>query len=299
MSDKSPTGPTWSFFDNPDTTRWILVKKPNGNLAREIVRGFKGFDPDFMYSDTEAEGDFWAELKSEWEEDWKELGLPDEFDLKEIANCDNVDILDAEGNDIKQTYLGEKKMGSTDSVFGAIKGSFAEIGSSALGGVKLAAAGKANEAAYDRLKPLMQKAGIPADTINDPKFQEAIMMLLPMVLHPLASTFEGQIPYSSTVKDLCEVSITEGFRKNSGQVMVMATELFKAMHLSLTSPLSFSVDEKTTVKTRIAIDYKDLTVPGLKKQVEQREIDYEGKASRENLTEALEANDLKQSRVAV
>ncbi len=290
--------PTWSVCDNVDINHWVLVRTLDRNVAESIaIISSSEFEPDDIYTDQAKEGEAWKGARGGLRNHWKSFGLPWKFDLEKIAQCDNVDILDANGNDIKQEFLGGNKMAKSEGVFGAIKGSITDIGSSAFGGVKLAAAGKANEAAYDHLKGLMLKAGIPATTINDPKFKEAIMLLLPAVLHPLATTFESQIPYAGVVKELCEASITEGVRKNSGQIIAVATGLFKAMKLSITAPLSLegvlTDEEKAPVRERIAIDYEDLNVGGLRKLVDQREIVHEG-TDRDAMLSALEADDAKE-----
>lgn len=291
--------PTWTAIEILDNNeccdKVVLVKTTDLDLAYELFgdrsNGYSFYDT-FYDDDTQRA---WEWLRSEFGQDvWcNEMGLPWEFDIKEIAKCNNVEIIDLEGNDIKGEYLmSDKKNALSTSAKG--------IGDAAMTGVKLAAAGRANEAAYDYLKQALIRGGLSEELVNDQRFKEATMFVLPLVLHPLASSMEEKVPYAKNVKSVLEASIAEGSRRNSDKVMEIATDLFKVMNVAVSTSVSdVLMNSEVAEKKRIDINYDKFDVSGLKKIAKKRKLRLPSKAKRETLINLLEEYDAERESLGI
>lgn len=293
----------WTAFDHCDEYKLLLVRTPYLDKARNIANKLN-FDYENGYYDEDRPGIAWGYLVDEYGDDcWRDyFDAPVEFDLAKIAECENVEIVDEKGNDIKGEYQVSKEK-STGALSTSVKG----VGSAAINGVKLAAVGRANEAAYEYLKTALKRAGINDEVVNDPRFREAVMFLLPMVMHPIASSMEDRIPYANAIKDVCEASITEGTRRNADKVMVIASELFKIMYQAMNTPipgmdifadLAKSAESEVT-RQRIEVNYDKYDVPGLKSIAKKRHIKVSSKTGRDELIEMLQEFDAEQEVLGV
>lgn len=183
---------------------------------------------------------------SAWENLWHrgfalvDFKVPEEFDLELIARCDNVVILDKKGNIINSEFvritMKEKMIESAKTM--------AKAGGL---GTKLAAAGRAQNAAYSKLTDLAEKQmGISKETMEDPKLKGFIQTIMPMAMHSMASMFEGQIPHAEKVKSVCELSMTEVSRDASEKFLGVAFEMITVMADADNPVASLRVEETAT-----------------------------------------------------
>lgn len=161
-------------------------------------------------------------------------------------------IYDEAGNDISEEYCNDKKLSSLEidrrtrlenkenkgtstmeNIKDAVVSSAQALGSAAALGAKLAGVQRANQAGYDYLASFISnRLGVDPDKMNDPLIKESIMLLLPMVSHPLATIFEAQIPQAKYVKGYAELSMTDGVMRNSGAAIEFIEGMFKAMTIA-------------------------------------------------------------------
>jgi hypothetical protein len=111
-----------------------------------------------------------------------------------------------------------------------IKESAKTMGTAALSGVKLAGVEVANDILFEKLKPkIISFFGVSEETVNDPKFKEVILTVLPVLVHPLATVFEDKIPGSAYAKGYAELAITGSTKRNSAEALKFIVDLFNVM----------------------------------------------------------------------
>ena len=159
-----------------------------------------------------------------------------------------------------------------------------EMGDSVKDGAKLASVAKANEAAYDFItKFATDKLGADEKTMKDPVVRGAVMTMLPLMLHPMATMFEEQIPYSGYVKDYAKLSMTEEARGHSLHVMKFVTELFSTM--------VFANEANSPAANKVRIDYSGKRVTDLIGIAKQRNIKLPSNSKKNDIIEVLETSD--------
>lgn len=218
----------WSVFITTDRRVALVRRRDKEKALKKLKKLGINYKATVAYKSdfetfSEKPGSAWKSIWSSYKH--KHYNVPKKFNLKKIAKCDNVIILDNKGNNIKQEYV-RFNMSTKEKLIESAK-TMAKAGGD---GTKLAAAGRAQNAAYDKLSNMAtSKLGISEETMQDPKMQAFVKSLIPFAMHSAASMFEDKIPHAGRVKDVCEVSITETSRETSEAVLGVAFDVFNVM----------------------------------------------------------------------
>ena len=187
----------------------------------------------------------------------------------------------------RQTQNDSNKKGNMsilEASKNAIISSAKTMGFAGLTGIKLAGAKKVNEAAYAKLAPLISNCGVDP---NDPAVKASIMMMLPLILHPLATLCEGHVSYVSHIKPILELSFTDTIRENGVSLIEFATDLFRAMYLA-DKPGDFRID----------VNYNKYETNVLKKAAKERGLRI-GNIPREEIISMLQETDMEHEHAQV
>lgn len=224
----------WSVFigRNKDAETLCLIR--SDDIETNSIAKARGFDFSNWQNDLD-QFTFGPQYDSKYGSCWRYCNryrlFKDqlEFDLKKIAQLEWVTILDENGNDIRHEYLESKERLTMESV--------KKLVDAGLMGVKLAGAGRAQEAAYSRLTELaVSRCNVDREVMEDPKVKALLLGTLPFVMHSMASIFEGHIPHAEHVKEMCELGMTETARTNSDKAIEIAQDLFSSMFMSMVKP---------------------------------------------------------------
>jgi hypothetical protein len=225
-------------------------------------------------------------------------GSKDLVEAKKILMANNfVHFMDYKGNIEYSTLAdlnkvlnndekGEKKMSKENnkSVLESLKSSAKIMGDAALTGVKLSSVELATNAAYEKLKVQLIKLGIPESIVDDSKFKEGVIFMLPIILHPVASAFEDKIPQAKYVKNYAELAITGNVQRNSTEALKFLFELFQVMAAAggeLVSTIRVEYKKKNMQELRIIAKERNLRVPSSVKKDELVQALQEDDASKE------------------
>ena len=182
---------------------------------------------DDMYEDISGYGSAYevARFEGKFEK------LPIKFDFDELLKYENIEIYNELGVDLKREALNNtQQAGKTMEIGSKLKGSARNMGDAASDGLKLAVVNQANEVGYNKVKELLgNHLGANKELLEDPKIKAAIKFLLPMVLHPLATTFEDKLPHTEKIQSYCEASMTDNMSRHGSAVISTLVELFQEM----------------------------------------------------------------------
>ena len=293
---------TWSIFWSEDYRQAWLVKTTDHDSAYDSVCKFMGVQLkyDLAFHDRLGYGSCWQELITEYDKDhirdpdyndqWidsscEKAGVGKNFDLLKIAQFYKsgngfITILDDEGKEIVNNILNY-------SIKEKLLTSAKDIGDAGLMGIKLAGANKMNQIAFNRLKPLLQNYGINPE---DQAVKAAIMLLLPVLLHPISSVLEDKVPHASYIKNAMEHSFTETVRENSSQLIEFASLLFEDMYKSTVTDF---------VGERININYDKYNVSRLKDIAKNKGIRIKSSDKRDKILSLIKEADAEEEQMTL
>lgn len=156
------------------------------------------------------------------------------------------------------------------------------LGKASCNGAELAAVGRGQEAAYNKLVKMLK---INTDLANDPGFKALVKLVTASGLFVGASAFEEKMPHLKHIKPICELSVTETVRENTDMVMMLLQEVGMAMYQAYLQP------ERPPQKIRVDIPLNDLKVSKLRSIAKEKGLRGYSSKKRDELIEMLQEEE--------
>lgn len=151
-------------------------------------------------------------------------------------------------------------------------------------GMKMAGIKSANDVAYDRLAHMLEKhMGMDGDKLQNPATKSVVLALLPLILHPMVTTFEDKLPYSDFIKSYCEIQMSITGMQFGGAAFGFVTDLVRDMKSAAEAGLPLPAQG--------SVDYRKMTVPELKGLCKSRHIDLPQRPLKDSLIDLLNGYD--------
>lgn len=161
------------------------------------------------------------------------------------------------------------------------------MANAAWNGAKMGGVHRASDVAYDKIAHHLEKRfGFDGDSLQDPTTKKIVLTMLPMIMLPIVTQFEDNIPYSDFMKQYCELQIQASFVEHGSSVVGFVNELVTEMKAAY---------EECDAPTLNNGDYAKMTVVELKKLVKQRNVALPSSAMKKDLISILQENDAKKA----
>lgn len=281
--------PKWTYIETNAKT-FVLVRTLDiENAMDALCAALPDEELVFHDKDDEYEGEGYSCIR-DIDDD-----TPEHYDIAYLAQrvadgSEYVRIIDCNGYDIHEEYLESQNienddedgayMSKTDKIKTSLVGSARALAGAGTQGIKLAGAHKMNNAAFEQIKPMLSKYGLD---VENPAIKAAIMGVLPVFLHPLASMLEEQVPYARYVQQALELSFAETVRDNSVELLGFATNLFGAMYQAGAG--------QTIAQVKKAINYNKYNKVRLKEIAKERGIEVKSRDAKDDIVLALQEAD--------